>query len=374
MAFYVGVSSTARKVKKMYVGVNGVARKVKKLYVGVNGIARKVFGGELTYVGTTTDAPGLHIGYAATNNGERVIFAGGKSGSTYYDNVVTYDSSLTKATPATLRNKAEYPAAAHNASYSLFGGGYTGSAYTKSVSAFNSSFVRSSPTDLSGSGFGTYQAYRIAGTNVGNYAVFYGAYSGGSAFNAYNNSLTKTAVASSDTRYNIAATHIGDYALFGGGNGSSAFNAVTVINSSLTVSSASNLSTSKGGLAAAYVGDYALFAGGNNGGTYSSKVDVYDTSLVKSTATDLSVARTTLAGTTIASGEMALFGGGQTSGYNNGQRGTVDAYDQSLVRTLPTELNTARYNLRASHVGDYALFGTGQDTVYLRDVVDVYEF
>lgn len=39
-SMYVGISGTARKVKKFYVGVSGTARTVKKAYVGVNGVAR----------------------------------------------------------------------------------------------------------------------------------------------------------------------------------------------------------------------------------------------------------------------------------------------------------------------------------------------
>lgn len=40
---YVGISSKARKVKKLYVGVGGKARKVKKAYIGVGGKARLFF-------------------------------------------------------------------------------------------------------------------------------------------------------------------------------------------------------------------------------------------------------------------------------------------------------------------------------------------
>lgn len=40
---YVGISSKARKVKKLFVGINGKARKVKKAYIGVGGKARLFF-------------------------------------------------------------------------------------------------------------------------------------------------------------------------------------------------------------------------------------------------------------------------------------------------------------------------------------------
>ena len=37
---YIGVSSTARRIKKIYIGQDGKAKKVKKAYIGVNGVAK----------------------------------------------------------------------------------------------------------------------------------------------------------------------------------------------------------------------------------------------------------------------------------------------------------------------------------------------
>ena len=42
---YIGVSSKAKKVKKMYVGIGGKAKKVKKAYIGVNGKAKLFWSG-----------------------------------------------------------------------------------------------------------------------------------------------------------------------------------------------------------------------------------------------------------------------------------------------------------------------------------------
>ena len=71
--------------------------------------------------------------------------------------------------------------------------------------------------------------------------------------------------------------------------------------------------------------------------------------------TALSVARSELAATTI--GDYALFGGGQNySSYYS----TVDAYNASLVRSTPTALSVAKYTLGATPVGNYALFAGGQ--------------
>ena len=75
--FYVGVSGTARQVKKLYIGVNSVARKVKKLYVGVNGVARKVFGGGLEYYGTAENLTEKKKNLSATSVGTYALFSNG---------------------------------------------------------------------------------------------------------------------------------------------------------------------------------------------------------------------------------------------------------------------------------------------------------
>jgi hypothetical protein len=70
------------------------------------------------------------------------------------------------------------------------------------------------------------------------------------------------------------------------------------------------------------------------------------------TATPLADARNGLAATPI--GDYALFGGGRGNGYY-----TIDAYNKSLVRTIPTSLSEYRNSLAATSIGNYALFGGG---------------
>ena len=69
------------------------------------------------------------------------------------------------------------------------------------------------------------------------------------------------------------------------------------------------------------------------------------------TATNLSIARNTIASTTV--GNYALFGGGLPATSN------VDAYDINLTRTNPFGLSSSKYGLGATTVGNYALFGGG---------------
>lgn len=44
--FYIGVSGTARKIKKAYIGVNNTAREITDGYIGVNTLAYKFYSSE----------------------------------------------------------------------------------------------------------------------------------------------------------------------------------------------------------------------------------------------------------------------------------------------------------------------------------------
>lgn len=123
------------------------------------------------------------------------------------------------------------------------------------------------------------------------------------------------------------------------------------------------LSQAKYNLASTSVGNYALFGGGT-GDSISDTVDAYDASFTKTIPTALSVARYSLAATKI--GSYALFGGG----YNGNATNAVDAYNTSLTKTTPTALSSARYSLSATNVGNYALFAGGSGN---SDVVDAYD-
>jgi len=128
------------------------------------------------------------------------------------------------------------------------------------------------------------------------------------------------------------------------------------------IGTATALSVARGSLAATTLGNYALFGGGLATG-YSAVVDAYDTSLTRSTPTALSFAREYLSATTV--GNYALFGGGEAGSYS----AVVDAYDTSLTRTTPTALSVARRYMDSTTIGDYALFGGG----YLYNTVDAYD-
>ena len=110
-------------------------------------------------------------------------------------------------------------------------------------------------------------------------------------------------------RNGLAGTSVGNYALFAGGSGNS--NVVDAYDTSLTRSTPTALSVARRSLAGASVRAYALFAGGSASGDASNVVDAYDTSLTRSTPTSLSAARENLTGASV--GGYALFAGGYAS-------------------------------------------------------------
>jgi hypothetical protein len=165
--------------------------------------------------------------------------------------------------------------------------------------------------------------------------------------------------------YFLAATSVGNYALFGGGYDSGRSNAVNAYESPSLVKKldVDALSVARDNLAATAVGNYALFGGGAiPGGVYmtgSNAVDAYESSsLVKKPDVDvLSVGRMLLAATSV--GNYALFGGGDDGGTNYSI--AVDAYESSSLAKKPDvdALSLGRTSLAATSVGNYALFGGG---------------
>ena len=301
---------------------------------------------------------------------------GGGAATLTFDNYGTSGIEYTGATDLS-ENKA-YLAATTVGNYALFGGGETGNGTSHSgssskVDAYNTSLARITITDLQ------VPSEHLAATTVGNYALFGGGYNyvsgSGNIFNnyvnAYNTSLTRSTPTSlSQSRGFLAATTVGDYALFGGSSNAGIYlSTVDAYNTSLTRSTPTSLSVARGNLAATTVGDYALFGGGcSSSSIYSSTVDAYNTSLTRSTPTALSVARYQLAATTV--GDYALFGGGYASLVRPYHSNVVDAYNTSLTRSVLTVLSDGGYGLSATSVGNYALFG-GRDNGY-RSTVDVY--
>lgn len=216
-------------------------------------------------------------------------------------------------------------------------------------------------------------------TTVGGYGLFGGGYAGKSlsTVDAYSTSLVhSTPTSLSEVRYDLAATTVGNYALFGGGHSADSVTeddiflpTVDAYSTSLVRNTPTELSERRTVLAATTVGNYGLFGGGylilkNMSYISFPTVDAYSASLVRSTPASLSEAKYSLAATTV--GDFGLFGGGNDR-YQDASS-VVDAYSATLVRSTPTALSEARNDLAATSVGGYALFGGGNGF----DTVDAY--
>ncbi len=115
--------------------------------------------------------------------------------------------------------------------------------------------------------------------------------------------------------------------------------------------------------AAASVGAYALFAGGYLSTATdivpTSSVYAFSDSLIRTNPTALSSARAALGGTSV--GNYALFAGGNTSATVSTMTASTitNAYSATLVRSTPTALSAARIALVGISNGTHAVFAGG---------------
>lgn len=218
-------------------------------------------------------------------------------------------------------------------------------------------------------------------TTVGNYALFNGGSLSANVY-AYNPSLTMTTpTALSRNFYDGAATTVGNYAVFAGGmyesgdaddRNSYVSPYVTSYNTSLTRTTRTNLEHQRWNLAGASAGSsYAIFAGG-----YDSRsrnyTDAYSSSMTKVSDIDtINQMCHNLSG--VSFGNYAVFGGGY---YAAGEtdRSNVYTYNTSLTRTIAATLSTARSSMAATSLGDYVFFAGGwvYSSQATSKVVDVY--
>lgn len=380
-----GPSSAARKIKKGYIGIENVARKIKKAYIGIGGVARPCWsGGELTYYGTITPLSQGRYGADGAAVGNYALIGGGvvRFSNTWSDAMDAYDTSLTRSLP-TAHDHREYYSAASVGDYAVFAGGKQSSNYYNTAFSYNKSLTKQSLTSLSSA------RYDMAATSFGKYALFAGGLAKSSQrytyVDSYDTSLTRTLSANlSVARAKMAATTVGNYAIFAGGITSAYTSGITnVVNaydSSFTRTIPTALSESKYECAATTIGNYALIGGGqvydsSIGTFYTSKVDVYDASLTKTMAGDLSSNAAYNGATTV--GEYALFAGGllyDDYDYFDGLfYDTVDAYDASLTKSVQNKLSVPRGEPVAVTVGDFAIFAGGRlESNYGSDAVDVF--
>lgn len=361
---YVGVGGTAAKVKKLYVGVNGVARKVKKLYVGVNGIARKVFGGgTFVYDGEATTLEKSKLLMWSASTPSYCFFFGGFSGSNYYKDVEAYNSSLTK----TVKAPGAYSTAAYNGGgvwlqgstgeKVIFGGGKSGSsAWTSAMRIINSSLTFSTVSALNK------ERAQMGTAYVGSYGIFFCGFDGTSTSVAcktvdfYDDSGTHTYDTVLVRQEYSRGCSLPNHAVFNGWQGGTNFRDYAY-DSSKTLTTLSGCGISRTNYESAVVGGYALFAGGND--SLTDKVIVYNDSLTLSYASDLSEARYYLASASLNG--LAIFVGGITGGTPSSPTTTATAnqYDDSLTMKIIDSMTYPKYEFAGGAIGDYLLFAGG---------------
>ncbi len=177
--------------------------------------------------------------------------------------------------------------------------------------------------------------------------------------------LTSVSYQGSDARYQLAGTTVGNCAMFGGGyswNSPMYTDYVACFSPTLTRTTTS-LSVGRYGLGATTVGNYAVFAGGYTGyGNRNNKaVDAFDASGTRSAVADLTQTDTSWQGTTI--GNYATF----IRLLPGGSSCTLEAYDASLVKT--TGLSALPWNIYGGISGtninkNLAIFGAVRDYYY----------
>ena len=226
--------------------------------------------------------------------------------------------------------------------------------------AYNSSLTHTAIAQL-----GTTRI-RCAGASTGNYAVFMGGWKSGvlAALNTIDSALTYKALSFTTKNSDLAATSFAGYAIFGGGYGK--LTIVIAYDNALTRRNPTVLSTGRQNLAAASIDNYAIFGGGVG----SAVVDAYDSALTRTIPTALSQARGRISATSVDN--HVLFAGGYYRQTTN-VKDVVDAYDDSLTRTTPTALSVARSYIEAATLDGYAIFAGGYNGGDSLASVDTYD-
>lgn len=155
-SLYVGINSTARKVKALYVGINGTARKVRKAYLGVNGVARLVWSTNL--IEETPFGAGAGVNSCAYVNGYIVLFESGWSrgdagriaystdGLNWsYCNMAAPTAGVTSAAGTTASGRVHWTDMIYNGQYICLGTDANGMAVISRSSSLSGSWSSACP-------------------------------------------------------------------------------------------------------------------------------------------------------------------------------------------------------------------------------------
>ncbi|MDR3038863.1 MAG: hypothetical protein LBV21_06210 [Candidatus Adiutrix sp.] len=365
-ALYYGIEAQARKARDLYVGVNGKARMVVAGYIGVADKARLFWAIQAdpsvmlpllaastftfsarnnkyaVFLGTTTTATAYDYSLTRTtapaptavadNKGSCVSFGQYAMFNVKADAVVNvYNEALTRSTLTMKAANGHKSSRIRTESHALFIGG-SGSAI---ITAYNLMLTAVTVANH------PYAASGISGSRMGSSAIVAGGYVSTNnyppALYRYDDMLTRTALpsisqgrshASSGT---ITTNDQDSHVIFAGGHVEMNSTATTdAYNSLLQRVTSENLSVSCTYIAPVSLGEKVLFAGGTlNRGTAQNVVAVYDNTLTRSSAPNLSQVRAYAGGVRI--GKYAIIGGGGNGGEGGGTATkSMDVYDIEL--------------------------------------------
>lgn len=213
--------------------------------------------------------------------------------------------------------------------------------------------------------------------SIGQYAVFVGGMYANpnvdltSVVDTFNESLTQSTASlypysiGGETTATTGPSHV----LFAGGfrwdyyKNAEYLNSVIAYDTSLTQTSAPQLTSSASNIGAATLLNTSIFVGGDTGTSQTNTVDTYDESLTKSPLENLPRALSGISGGTI--GTHAVFGGGNYNVYQNHvstnkSYATVIAYDKSMTRTTLTDLSVPRSVCGCASLDNYIMFAGGE--------------
>lgn len=369
--------SIARKVKAQYIGVSSKARKVKKGYIGVGGVARPFIGGgdQVVYYGSKDMSSNNRNGGAASV-GNYALFMGGFYSKAFYDTVVSYSSGLVVGTaPSLTEARVCESACAGNANYAIALGGETED-YSAVVDAYSKTLTRTRASDLSEARLG----YAVSN---GSYVLLGGGDTTDSdtdAVDAYNLSLTRSmAPALSDTASIDITTGANNGYMFFAGVVSK--DSADVYTSTLAKTSSLSFSERRRSCGTTNAGDYVIFAGGRDSamagnGVSTSSVDAFNKLLVRTAASNLSYRPAFCAGASL--GDFGIIAGGRIED-DDGDDGDglayANCYNSSLVRSTLTNMSVRRYAPVSTSVGDYALIAFGSGIAgENNNSIDIYTF
>lgn len=296
-------------------------------------------------------------GTNASNN-QYIIFAGGNSGSTYYNTVDAYKSDLTHSTADPLSAKNLGISSASTGEFVIVKLFSYCDVYSEGLVKTSAQAV-SPGRSSSGSG------------EIGEYALFAGGYNGGTYYSdvkTYNGQLTQASVQSLPLGISAPACGSTNEVLIlgGGGTKTGQYSSVYAYNLQLTLNVANDLPFSNVGTKCASTPNHIIFMGVP--GAYSPATFVaYNNNLVQTQLLNYSSGLTNSNGTTV--NEYAIFGGGYI---NPSYMADVFCFDDNLTRTALTNLSLPRGNVFAGSLNGHAVFAGGTITGGSSDVADSY--